>query len=70
MATKIKEILDKHLKWLRNEDGAERADLYGASLTGANLTGANLFGANLTEAYLFGANLTEANAGGLAKTGV
>lgn len=47
----IKAILDKHLKWLRNEEGGERAnlseaDLYGADLYGAILSGANLSGAN------------------------
>ena len=44
---KLKEILDKHFKWLWNEVGGERADLSGANLYGANLSGANLSGANL-----------------------
>ena len=44
-ANKLKEILDKHLKWLRNEEGGSRADLSGANLSGANLSGANLSGA-------------------------
>ena len=43
----LKNILDKHLKWLRNESGGERADLSGADLYGANLCGANLSRANL-----------------------
>ena len=30
-------ILDKHRKWLNNEEGGERADLCGADLSGANL---------------------------------
>jgi len=56
---------------LRDEEGGERADLYGANLTRANLTGAdltradlygaNLTRANLTSADLYGANLTGAN---------
>lgn len=46
---KLKDVLDKHLKWLRDEDGGERASLYGAKLYGANLFGANLFGANYIE---------------------
>ena len=58
-AKKLKEILDKHLKWLRNEDGGERADLSGANLSGADLSGANLSGA-----YLYGANLSGANLSG------
>lgn len=36
----IKEILDKHKKWLLGEDGSERADLCGANLRGADLRGA------------------------------
>ena len=35
-------ILEKHNKWLRGEDGGERANLTGANLTHANLTDANL----------------------------
>ena len=62
----LKNILDKHLKWLRGENGGKRADLsranlFGANLPEANLFGANLFGANLSEANLFGANLFGAN---------
>ena len=70
-AKKLKEILDKHLKWIRGEDGGERADLsranlYGADLSranlyGADLSGANLYGADLSRADLSGANLSEAN---------
>lgn len=62
----IKEILEKHNKWLSGEDGGERANLSGADLCGANLAYANLYGANLREANLSyadlcGANLSEAN---------
>lgn len=67
----LKNILDKHLKWLRGENGGKRADLSRAdlsraNLSGANLSEANLFGANLSEAdlsraNLFGANLFGAN---------
>ena len=72
----LKEILRKHLMWLREEDGGERADLCGANLCGAdlcdanlrdadlcgaNLCGANLCGANLRDADLCGANLCGAN---------
>ena len=57
----IKEILDKHKKWLLGEDGSERANLRGADLRGANLCGANLRGANLCDADLRGADLCGAN---------
>ena len=53
----LKNILDKHLKWLRGENGGKRADLSEADLSGANLSRADLFGANLFGADLFGANL-------------
>ena len=48
----LKAILDKHLKWLRDEDGGKRANLFGADLSRANLSGANLFGANQKGAYV------------------
>ena len=76
---KLKDVLDKHLKWLRDEDGGERADLSraylsGAYLSGANLSraylfGANLSGANLSGANLFGANLSGANLSGANLSG-
>ena len=58
---KLREILDKHLKWWHGEDGGERANLTGANLTGANLTEANLTEGNLIRADLIRADLTEAN---------
>ena len=36
-ATDLKTILDKHKKWLNNEEGGERADLRGANLRRADL---------------------------------
>ena len=57
----LKAILGKHLKWLRGEDGGERANLFGANLSRADLSGANLFEANLSRANLSGANLSGAN---------
>ena len=60
----LKAILGKHLKWLRGEDGGERANLFGANLSRADLSGANLFEANLSRANLPGANLFEANLSG------
>ena len=58
---KLKEILDKHKKWLIHKDSGVRADLRGASLRGASLCEANLRGASLCEANLRGANLRGAN---------
>jgi len=60
----IKKTLELHTAWRRGEEGGERADLFGANLSGADLFGANLSGANLFEANLSGANLFEANLSG------
>ena len=57
----LRKIIKKHEKWLKNQEGGERANLYGADLYGANLCGANLGGANLCGAYLSGAKLYGAN---------
>jgi hypothetical protein len=70
-AINIKEILEKHLKYLNGyTDGVcanlsyanlSDADLRGADLRYANLLGANLSYANLSNANLSGANLRYAN---------
>ena len=62
-------VLEKHAKWLRNEDGGERADLSRAYLSGADLSGADLSraylsGAYLSRAYLSGADLSRADLSG------
>ena len=57
----LKIVLDKHLKWLKNEKDGERADLGEANLAGANFRYANLERANLSEANLEQANLERAN---------
>ena len=57
----LKEILEKHKKWLRGEDGGERADLTRADLTGAQLNCARLNGADLTGAWLNDAQLNGAD---------
>ena len=57
----IKLILEKHAKWIRGEDGGERAALCGADLRNADLCNADLCGANLCNADLCGANLCDAN---------
>ena len=61
---KLKEILASHGKWLRCENGGERADLSNADLSGANLSGADLSGA-----YLNGADLSGADLGGAYLSG-
>lgn len=62
----LKEILDKHQKWLFNEDEGERAifldtNIRGANLAGANLESAKLQGACLRDVELQGACLKGAN---------
>ena len=57
----LREILNLHAKWLRNDPAGQRANLRGANLTGADLTRANLTRANLTRADLADANLADAN---------
>ena len=73
-AEKLQEIIKSHGRWLRNEEGGERANLSGADLSdadlsdanlrGANLRGANLSDANLSGAYLRGADLSDADLSG------
>ena len=48
----LKVILDKHAKWLRDEEGGERADLSSADLRSADLSYANLRSADLRSADL------------------
>ena len=62
----LKKILEKHNKWLKEEDGGEMADLSYADLSYADLSyadlrGANLRGANLRDADLSYADLWDAN---------
>lgn len=54
-------ILDKHRKWLNNEDGGERADLCWSSLCGADLRGADLRWIDFSMVDLRYANLHYAN---------
>lgn len=60
-ANTLQAILDKHMAWLLDENGGEKADLSGADLISANLVGANLVGANLSRADLRQADLCDAN---------
>ena len=57
----IKLILDKHKKWLNDEEGGERANLRGADLRYADLRDTDLRGAVLCDAVLRGADLRGAN---------
>ena len=44
----LREVLEKHKKWLDNDDDGNRANLSDANLIGANLSDANLSGAYLS----------------------
>ena len=61
---KLNEIIESHGKWLRDEEGGEKAylrdaDLRGADLGGADLRGVDLGGVDLGDAYLRGAYLNK-----------
>ncbi len=58
---KLNSILKAHAKWLRNEEGGQRANLSGANLGSADLSEANLSGAYLSRAFLNGADLGSAD---------
>lgn len=47
--SELADILDKHAKWLRGEDGGERADLSEAYLSGADLSRADHNGNPITQ---------------------
>ena len=68
----LQEILEKHEKWLNNQEGGLRADLHWADLRWADLSGANLRKANLHKADLSWANLRGADLSGtnLCKAGL
>lgn len=53
----LKETIESHGKWWRDEEGGQRAYLQGADLRGAYLRGAYLQGAYLRGAYLQRADL-------------
>lgn len=58
---RLREILDKHIKWLNGEDGGERADLARADLSHADLRHAVLSHADLHYANFYGARLCHAD---------
>ena len=47
MVKNLKEILEKHQKWIVGASDGKRADLYGADLYGADLRGVNLYEAEI-----------------------
>lgn len=57
----MKDVLEKHKKWLNSEDGGKRAKLRYVYLQGADLYGADLRGADLHGAYLRHADLRYAD---------
>ena len=65
----MKDILEKHKKWLYGDEGGVRANLRYANLSGANLRGDNLRGADLSGADLSGADLRYANLRGADLSG-
>ena len=60
-AEKLQEIIESHGRWLRNEEGGERANLRRADLSSADLSSANLSGADLRSADLSSADLSGAD---------
>ena len=66
---RLNEIITRHGKWLRNEDGGEKADLRDENLGGADLRGADLRGANLRGANLCNADLCDADLSGINFSG-
>ena len=47
---KLDEILEKHIKWLREDPAGESADMSGADMSGANMRYANMSRANMSGA--------------------
>jgi len=57
----LNSVIEKHHRWLNNEEGGERADLRSANLSSANLSSADLRYADLRSANLRYADLRSAN---------
>lgn len=63
---KLKEIIEKHKKWLNNEPGGEKAnlsrsDLRGSDLSYSNLRGSSLRCSNLSRSDLRGSSLSDSD---------
>ena len=54
----LREIIESHGRWLRDEEGGKRADLSGSDLRGSNLRGSNLSGSDLSYSNLIDSNLS------------
>jgi len=54
----LAEIIEKHGKWLRDEDGGERADLSESDLRGSDLSRSDLRGSDLSRSDLSGSELS------------
>ena len=65
----LADVLEKHAKWLRSEEGCNRADLSRANLSRADLSRANLSRADLSGACLSGACLSGADLSGVDLSG-
>lgn len=65
----LKEILESHEKWLKNNEDGCRANLDCADLRGINFSHVNLSRANLMQSNLCGADLRGANLEGALLTG-
>jgi hypothetical protein len=59
-AQELKDILERHRRWLANKEGGASAKLSHADLSGARLSDANLSYANLSDANLSDSNLSGA----------
>ena len=54
---KLDEILEKHIKWLREDPAGERANMRYANMRYANMSRANMSGADMSGANMSGAGI-------------
>jgi hypothetical protein len=60
-AQELEVIIENHGKWLRDEDGGEKADLSYSNLSYSNLSYSNLSYSNLRGCNLSGCNMRDCN---------
>lgn len=75
----LQAVLERHQKWLNDEEGGERANLTDANLASTNMKkvnlasaimeGSDMSGANLTGANLMGTNMRKSNMNGSDMSG-